>query len=144
MKLTLLCWMWCKSHRLRRIKDGFEADWIFAPNLDLDNFWTRLTFGLNLRKILNFVLDCSLDLSVFPDGILNDEIETLTFLMIYFSHIFSEFLFLIRMKFVSLQLFVKGWPGKRTENEQELIFPQVLIEINIIKKLINTWLLLFW
>ena len=41
------------------------------------------------------------------------------------------------MKFVSLQLFVKGWPGKGTENEQELIFPQVLIEINIIKKLIN-------
>ena len=84
MNLTLLCWMWCKFHRLRRIKDGFEADWIFAPNLDLDNFWTRLTFGLNLRKILNFVLDCSLDLSVSPDGILNDEIETLTFLMIFF------------------------------------------------------------
>ena len=39
------------------------------------------------------------------------------------------------MKFVNLQLFVKGWPGKRTENEQELIFPQVLIEINIIKKI---------
>ena len=141
MKLTLLCWMWCKSHRLQRIKDGFEADWIFAPNQDLDNFWTRLTVGLNLKKILNFVLDCLLDLSVFPDGILNDEIETLTYLMIFFSHVFfwiSDKIEIFRF------VFVKGWPSKRTENNQQLIFPQFLIEINITANLINTWLLLFW
>ena len=32
-------------------------------------------------------------------------------------------------------MFVKGWPVKPTENEQQLIFSQVLIEINITKKL---------